>query len=131
MKSLLTQDQIIPGSGNAIAQDVMFKARLHPKRPLASLGKAEIKTLQRRHTEDAGRGDQAGRQARRDRPPWESRKISKNHGQRGRRAPLSGMRNQDRDHEAVYGPPSRWYPPGRAGRIDHGHTNRSTRQPPE
>ncbi|NIM95782.1 MAG: endonuclease VIII [Anaerolineales bacterium] len=30
-KGLLTQDQIIPGLGNAIAQDILFRARLHPR----------------------------------------------------------------------------------------------------
>jgi formamidopyrimidine-DNA glycosylase len=37
VKSLLTQDQLIPGLGNGIAQDIMFRARLHPKRGLADL----------------------------------------------------------------------------------------------
>ena len=37
VKSLLTQDQIIPGLGNAIAQDIMFLSRLHPKHPIADL----------------------------------------------------------------------------------------------
>jgi formamidopyrimidine-DNA glycosylase len=37
VKSLLTQDQLIPGLGNAIAQDIMFNARLHPRHPLAEL----------------------------------------------------------------------------------------------
>jgi formamidopyrimidine-DNA glycosylase len=37
VKSLLTQDQLIPGLGNAIAQDIMFRARLHPRRALADL----------------------------------------------------------------------------------------------
>jgi formamidopyrimidine-DNA glycosylase len=37
VKSLLTQDQIIPGLGNAIAQDIMFNSRLHPRHPLAEL----------------------------------------------------------------------------------------------
>ncbi len=37
VKSLLTQDQLIPGLGNAIAQDILFTARLHPRRPLAEL----------------------------------------------------------------------------------------------
>jgi len=36
-KSLLTQDQLIPGLGNAIAQDILFRARLGPRRPLAEL----------------------------------------------------------------------------------------------
>ena len=35
VKGLLTQDQLIPGLGNAIAQDIMFRARLHPRRSLA------------------------------------------------------------------------------------------------
>ncbi|MFU8772678.1 MAG: DNA-formamidopyrimidine glycosylase family protein [Anaerolineales bacterium] len=36
-KSLLTQDQIIPGLGNAIAQDILFQAHLHPRHPLVDL----------------------------------------------------------------------------------------------
>ena len=34
VKSLLTQDQIIPGLGNSIAQDIMFHAHLHPRHAL-------------------------------------------------------------------------------------------------
>ena len=37
VKGLLTQDQIIPGLGNAIAQDIMFKASLHPRHPIDDL----------------------------------------------------------------------------------------------
>jgi formamidopyrimidine-DNA glycosylase len=37
VKSLLTQDQLIPGLGNAIAQDIMFYSHLHPRRALAEL----------------------------------------------------------------------------------------------
>jgi formamidopyrimidine-DNA glycosylase len=37
VKGLLTQDQLIPGLGNAIAQDILFKARLHPRHPIAEL----------------------------------------------------------------------------------------------
>ena len=37
VKSLLTQDQIIPGLGNAIAQDIMFNARLNPRFTLSDL----------------------------------------------------------------------------------------------
>ena len=40
-KSLLTQDQIIPGLGNAIAQDILFKAGLNPRRPLADLDREQ------------------------------------------------------------------------------------------
>ena len=36
-KSLLTQDQLLPGLGNAIAQDILFRARLHPRHPLRDL----------------------------------------------------------------------------------------------
>jgi formamidopyrimidine-DNA glycosylase len=41
VKGLLTQDQLVPGLGNAIAQDIMFHARLHPKHPLADLSPAQ------------------------------------------------------------------------------------------
>jgi len=37
IKGLLTQDQLIPGLGNAIAQDIMYNARLHPKYPVGDL----------------------------------------------------------------------------------------------
>ena len=37
VKGLLTQDQLIPGLGNSIAQDIMFKAKLHPKHPIEDL----------------------------------------------------------------------------------------------
>jgi formamidopyrimidine-DNA glycosylase len=45
VKGLLTQDQLVPGLGNAIAQDIMFKARLHPKHPLDDLDKNMRKSL--------------------------------------------------------------------------------------
>jgi len=45
VKALLTQAQLIPGLGNAIAQDIMFKAGLHPKQPLKDLHRIHIKNL--------------------------------------------------------------------------------------
>ena len=44
-KSLLTQDQIIPGLGNAIAQDILFNARLHPKHPISELSSEQRRAL--------------------------------------------------------------------------------------
>ena len=37
VKALLTQDQVIPGLGNAIAQDILFHARLHPRYSIVDL----------------------------------------------------------------------------------------------
>jgi formamidopyrimidine-DNA glycosylase len=45
VKSLLTQDQIIPGLGNAIAQDIMFVAGLNPKHPIQELDSTQIQIL--------------------------------------------------------------------------------------
>jgi formamidopyrimidine-DNA glycosylase len=45
VKGLLTQDQLIPGLGNAIAQDILFKARLNPKFPITELDKKQRKKL--------------------------------------------------------------------------------------
>ena len=45
VKGLLTQEQLVPGLGNAIAQDILFHARLHPKHPLDQLGKAQRRKL--------------------------------------------------------------------------------------
>lgn len=36
-KGILTQDQLVPGLGNSIAQDILFRARLHPRRRLDDL----------------------------------------------------------------------------------------------
>ena len=44
-KGLLTQNQIIPGLGNAIAQDVLFRARLHPRHLVANLSTAQKRAL--------------------------------------------------------------------------------------
>jgi formamidopyrimidine-DNA glycosylase len=44
-KALLTQDQLIPGLGNAIAQDILFNARLHPRHPLAELTAGQSRDL--------------------------------------------------------------------------------------
>lgn len=45
VKALLTQEQIIPGLGNAIAQDIMFRAGLHPKHPITNLDEAPRRRL--------------------------------------------------------------------------------------
>lgn len=45
VKALLTQEQLIPGLGNAIAQDIMFRAGLHPKHPITDLDEAQRRTL--------------------------------------------------------------------------------------
>jgi formamidopyrimidine-DNA glycosylase len=37
VKGLLTQEQLIPGLGNASAQDILFHSRLHPKHALEEL----------------------------------------------------------------------------------------------
>ena len=45
VKGLLTQDQLIPGLGNSIAQDILFKAKLHPRHSLGELDQLERKHL--------------------------------------------------------------------------------------
>jgi len=44
-KALLTQDQIIPGLGNAIAQDILFRAHLHPRHPIDELAADQLRSL--------------------------------------------------------------------------------------
>jgi formamidopyrimidine-DNA glycosylase len=46
-KGLLTQDQLIPGLGNSIAQDILFRARLDPRRPVDELDPKRIRALYR------------------------------------------------------------------------------------
>ncbi len=45
VKGLLTQEQLVPGLGNAIAQDILFRARLHPRHPLDALDDAQRRAL--------------------------------------------------------------------------------------
>lgn len=45
VKSLLTQDQLIPGLGNASAQDIMFQAHLLPRRALSELSPGQRRDL--------------------------------------------------------------------------------------
>ncbi len=65
VKGLLTQDQLIPGLGNAIAQDILFRARLHPRHSLADLDPGQRRDLYaaildtvREVTEKGGRNDE-------------------------------------------------------------------------
>ena len=44
-KSLLTQDQLIPGLGNASAQDILFQAHLLPRRALSELSHGQRQDL--------------------------------------------------------------------------------------
>ncbi len=44
-KGLLTQDQLIPGLGNAIAQDILFNAKLHPRYPINLLDQSQRQQL--------------------------------------------------------------------------------------
>jgi formamidopyrimidine-DNA glycosylase len=45
VKGLLTQDQLIPGLGNSIAQDILFRARLNPRHPVDELDSRQIRML--------------------------------------------------------------------------------------
>jgi formamidopyrimidine-DNA glycosylase len=45
VKGVLTQDQLIPGVGNALAQDILFKARLHPRYAASDLTEHQKRTL--------------------------------------------------------------------------------------
>ena len=45
VKGLLTRDQLVPGLSNALAQDILFKARLHPRYLLAKLDAEQTATF--------------------------------------------------------------------------------------
>lgn len=45
VKGLLTQEQLIAGLGNSVAQDIMFRARLRPRHSIAELSPAQRRTL--------------------------------------------------------------------------------------
>ncbi len=45
VKGLLTLDQTIPGVGTALAQDILFRARLSPRHPITELSKAQRRKL--------------------------------------------------------------------------------------
>jgi formamidopyrimidine-DNA glycosylase len=45
LKAFLATEQRIPGLGNGVLQDILFQARLHPKRKVGSLSQPEKETL--------------------------------------------------------------------------------------
>lgn len=45
VKGLLTQDQLIPGLGNSSAQDIMYRARLHPRYSIDALTRDQRRGL--------------------------------------------------------------------------------------
>lgn len=45
VKGLLTQEQLIPGLGNAIAQDIHYRAQLHPKHSISDLNMDQRRAL--------------------------------------------------------------------------------------
>jgi formamidopyrimidine-DNA glycosylase len=45
VKSLLTQDQLVPGIGNSILQDILFHAKLHPKHAIQKLDQEQANLL--------------------------------------------------------------------------------------
>ncbi len=44
-KAFLTTEQRIPGLGNGVAQDILFTAKVHPKRKMSTLSEEELKGL--------------------------------------------------------------------------------------
>ena len=44
-KAFLATQQRIPGLGNGVLQDILFNARIHPKRKMATLGERELDAL--------------------------------------------------------------------------------------
>lgn len=45
LKAFLATEQRIPGLGNGLLQDILFKAKLHPKRKLETLSELELEAL--------------------------------------------------------------------------------------
>lgn len=45
MKALLATEQRIPGLGNGVLQDILFRANLHPKRKVSTLTEADVEKL--------------------------------------------------------------------------------------
>jgi formamidopyrimidine-DNA glycosylase len=61
-KGLLTQNQIIPGLGTAIAQDILFRARLHPRHLVTDLSTARKRALYKAIVDTVGEAiDKGGR----------------------------------------------------------------------
>jgi formamidopyrimidine-DNA glycosylase len=59
VKALLATEQRIPGLGNGVLQDILFTARLHPKRKVSALAEGELSSLHR--AVRGVLGDMAGR----------------------------------------------------------------------
>ena len=67
-KAFLATEQRIPGLGNGVLQDILWTARIHPKRKMGELSEPEIDAHVRRGQARAGGDDGAGRAGHRARP---------------------------------------------------------------
>jgi formamidopyrimidine-DNA glycosylase len=47
VKAFLATEQRVPGLGNGVLQDILFEARVHPKRKLSAMSVEETETLRR------------------------------------------------------------------------------------
>jgi formamidopyrimidine-DNA glycosylase len=60
VKGLLTQEGFVPGIGNALAQDILFRARLHPKHAVSELDRSQKQQLYQAIMETVAAAIQAG-----------------------------------------------------------------------
>ena len=74
-KAFLATEQRIPGLGNGVLQDILWTARIHPKRKMGELSDAGDRRDVRGGQARAGRDDGAGRAGHRARPLRPSRRL--------------------------------------------------------
>lgn len=96
-KAFLATEQRIPGLGNGVLQDILFRAGIHPKRKLATLGDADAERLFRT-LKSVLPGDDRPRRARyREGPLRETGRICRTTFAQHLRGAVPGLRRTDRE----------------------------------
>jgi formamidopyrimidine-DNA glycosylase len=114
-RNLLMDDRLMAGIGNAYADEILFEARLHPRRPVRSLSDAELGELRRAIATTLGRAVEAVEAA----LPAELGTKARAHllirGRAGERCPRCGSgirRTRAGLNETFYCPACQPAPPG-------------------
>ncbi len=75
LKAFLATEQRIPGLGNGVLQDILYNAKLHPKRKIASLQTNEREELSFQYKKYTQANDRARRPRYRARLVWRTRRL--------------------------------------------------------
>jgi formamidopyrimidine-DNA glycosylase len=104
LKAVLLDQSLFAGVGNWVADEVLYQARLSPRRPASSLGMAEVRRLRDKLHDVIARAVAVGADSDRFPPTWLF------HSRWGRRAGALTARAEAIVHETIGGRTTAWVP---------------------